>query len=196
MARRERLSGRLLRWDARRTCGPASTAADPGDDPTLTGLMAARRGPIGQFALVRAAVLAAGVLIGYWWFSSYPLWVAITLLVIVRPDPGQTVDVAVPRLVGTAAGIAVADLLLAAVDSEGARIVAFAGAAFGTVLFYSANYFLFVASLSAFLVLAIEVAGGDPKFGGGQRLLATVAGGIMGIAVVWLWSIARAPDRE
>jgi len=81
------------------------------DDPAPTSgirLTDVVRGRLGVLSGFRAAAVSIAVLLGFWWFPAYPLWVAITVIVIIRPSAGQTFEVAVQRTLGTAIGAAIA----------------------------------------------------------------------------------------
>ena len=147
-------------------------------------LAAAVASPIGLFALLRAVAVAVGVVLGFWWFSSYPLWVAITVIVVVRPSSSQSVSMAVQRTLGTAIGVAIAVLLAQVFPrTDVAVAIALLVSAFFMIAFHNANYTLFAAFLTATLVFAQRLVQADAFEAGWERLLATAVGALIAFAV-------------
>ena len=156
-------------------------------------------GPIGQFALLRAVAIAVGVLLGNWWFPDYPLWVAITVLVSLQPSAGKSVSVAIERTLGTGLGVllavGIAQLLP---QSEVGVVIAFAISGFLMVAFQGANYTLFAMFLTAMLIFGQRLAQADAFEAGWQRLLATIVGGVIALAVAAFveWLASRERDQQ
>jgi uncharacterized membrane protein YccC len=160
---------------------------------TLDNLLAATTEPIGLFALVRTAAIALAIVVGFWWFESYPLWVAITVIVVVKPSSSQSLSMAVQRTLGTAVGVilavTVAQLLP---ESDTAVAIAFLVCGFLMVAFNNANYTLFATFLTAMLVFGQRLAYADAFEAGWERLLATLVGAMIAIAVM-AFAMARWP---
>lgn len=144
----------------------------------------AATGLIGVFALVRAVAVVVAVLLGFWWFSSYPLWVAITVIVVVKPSANQSMATAVQRTLGTALGVALA-VLIAQVLPENELVLAmvFLASGFLMIAFNNANYTLFAAFLTSMLVFGQRLVQADAFEAGWERLLATLVGALIAVAV-------------
>jgi hypothetical protein len=141
--------------------------------------------PIGVFALVRTVAVIAAVLLGFWWFSSYPLWVAITVIVVVKPSANQSVSTAVQRTLGTAVGVALAVLVAQVLPkSDLAVAVAFLASGFMMIAFNNANYTLFAAFLTSMLVFGQQLVQADAFEAGWERLLATLVGAFIAVGVI------------
>ena len=159
----------------------------------LHRFVAATRSPIGVFAVVRTAAVVLAVVLGYWLFPDYPLWVAITVIVVVKPSASQSLTTAVERTLGTAVGVAIA-LVVASALPQGDTAVAIAFLISGALMvaFINANYTLFAAFLTAMLVFGQRLAQADAFEAGWERLFATAAGAAIAIAVM---AIARSVNR-
>ncbi len=160
----------------------------PDDHSTVVDRFgAAMRSPIGVFAVLRTAAVGLAVAVGYWLFPDYPLWAAITVIVVVKPSTHQSLSTAVQRILGTAVGVGVA-FVIASVLPRGDAAVAVAFLVSGALMvaFLNANYTLFAAFLTAMLVFGQRLAQADAFEAGSQRLLATAAGAGIAIAVMAL----------
>jgi uncharacterized membrane protein YccC len=152
-------------------------------------LVAAVSSPIGGFALARTIATIAGVLLGYWWFPSYPIWVAITVIVVLRPSAHQSVSAGVQRTIGTALGVGVAAAVAQVLPrSDGAVVVAFFVSGLLMVAFMSANATLKAAFLTAMLVFGQRLADADAFEAGSVRLLATAVGVLIAFGIIALTS--------
>jgi hypothetical protein len=141
--------------------------------------------PIGVFAVLRTVAVVLAVLLGFWWFSSYPLWVAITVIVVVKPSASQSMSTAVQRTLGTAVGVAVAVVLYQVLPKgDAAVVVAFLASGFLMIAFNNANYTLFAAFLTSMLVFGQRLVQADAFEAGWERLLATLVGALIAMAVM------------
>jgi hypothetical protein len=172
----------------------AETAVD-GDEPdeldTVPGssfgerMARAATSPIGIFAVLRSVAVVAAVVVGFLWISSYPLWVAITVIVVLKPSANQSVSTAVQRTLGTAVGVALAVLVAQVLPQNDAAVaVALLVCGFLMIAFNNANYTLFAAFLTAMLVFSQRLVQADAFEAGWERLLATVVGALIAIVVM------------
>ena len=163
---------------------PTASVGDAGPS-RVAQLLAAVSSPIGWFAVARTIAVVGAVLVGFWWFASYPMWVAITVVVILQPSTKQSASVAVQRTLGTALGVAVA-VAVAQVLPRGdtAVVIAFLASGLLMVAFMGANYALFAAFLTAMLVFGQRLAQADAFEAGWERLLATAVGAIISLLVM------------
>jgi hypothetical protein len=180
---------------------PESASGGAGHDRhPIEQLREAMTGPVGRFAIVRSAAIMVGVVLGFWWFPSHPLWVALTVLVSLQPSASQSVSIAVQRTLGTSIGVALA-VAVAQILPRGdlAVMIAFALSGFLMISFQGANYTLFATFLTAMIVFGERLVEPDSFDAGVERLLATVVGGAisMALAVGMGWrdrmTQARAP---
>ena len=164
-------------------------------EPTLEteALEAARsikevvRSPLGWFALLRAA--AAGIAL--WWgtalFPDHTIWAALTVILVMKPRAGETIAAGLLRTLGTVLGVIVAELIIAL--SGGEQAVTFVGfllAAFAMAALHKVNYAVFVACLTALLVLADQLATGTGEATATDRLWATLLGAAMAFIAIGL----------
>lgn len=156
---------------------------------------AAMVSPIGVFALLRTFAVVVAVVLGATFFSSYPLWVAITVIVVVKPTSSQSFSTAVQRTLGTAAGVAIATVVSSVLPTTDLAVaLAFLSAGVLMVAFNNANYTLFATFLTAMLVFGQRLAQEDALEAGWQRLLATLVGAGIAIVVMYV-SNAVTPQR-
>ena len=172
---------------------PAEEATAPEPADTVEGEPLARpqqvgsavTSPIGIFALLKAGAVVLAVVLGFWWFASYPLWVAITVIVVVKPSSNQTASVAVQRTLGTALGVAAAVAVAQVLPrGDAAVIIALLVSAFLMIAFMNASYTLFAAALTAVLVFAQRLIEADAFEAGWERLLATATGAAIALGVM------------
>lgn len=159
-------------------------------------LGAAVRSPIGLFALLRTAAVVVAVILGFWWFPSYPLWVAITVIVVVKPSSNQSLSVAIQRTLGTAVGVAIAVMVAQVLPSgDVAVVIAFLVSGCLMVAFNNANYTLFATFLTAMLVFGQRLAHADAFEAGWERLAATAVGAVIAITVMAI-AVGVAPRQD
>lgn len=180
-------------------------ADDPPDDLDRVDLAsshwdrigAAVSSRIGRFAVLRTLGVVVGVLLGFWWFSSYPMWVAITVIVVVQPSVRQSASIGIQRTLGTALGVVVA-IALAQVLPRGETgvIIAFLLSGVLMVAFMGANYTLFAAFLTAFLVFGQRLAQADAFEAGWERLLATGVGAMIAFGVIGAAAVVNGNNAE
>jgi len=171
-------------------------AADPAATDEKPDIASVIRGSLGLFAVVRTVSVVAAVFLGYWWFSSYPLWAAITVIVVVRPVASESLKIAVERTLGTAVGVGLA-LVIAHVlpKSDVGIMIAFLVSAFLMLAFMNANYTLFATFLTSTIVFTERLVQADAFEAGWQRLLATAVGAIIAIAAIGIGILSR-PREE
>jgi len=115
-------------------------------------------------------------------------WVPLTVLFVLRPDFSSTFTRGLQRYIGTAAGVVLATLIAAAFHPGPYALAALATVlAVGVFAFLLANYALFTASITAFIVFLISF-GGVPEYKTAlQRLVASVIGATLTLGVYALW---------
>lgn len=160
-------------------------------------LGAAMRSKLGMFAILRTAAVMLAVVLGYIWFDTHALWAALTVIIVVKPSTGQTASIAVQRTLGTAIGaslaIAVAQVLP---RGETAVAIAFVVCAFFMLAFMNANYTLFATFLTATLVFGQRLGQSAALEAGSERLVATLLGSAIGVAVMSLTIFVQSKDQS
>lgn len=118
---------------------------------------------------------------------QYPrgYWVSLTLLVILRPDFGATVQRAVLRMAGTVLGLLLATGLVHFVPGgDWWRVALLFVFAFGMRFSGPNNYGLTALNLSGLVVVLLAIGGVPAHTTFVMRSLATLAGGVLAIAAV------------
>jgi uncharacterized membrane protein YccC len=115
-------------------------------------------------------------------------WVPLTVLFILRPDFGSTFTRGLQRFMGTVAGVVLATLLAAAFHpGPYALALLCTMLAVGIFAFLLANYALFTASVTAFIVFFVAF-GGIPEYKAAlNRLIASVIGATLTLGIYALW---------
>ena len=141
-----------------------------------------RRSVVGRHALRYGLVLAVAVAIDKAFAPPFGYWIPLTASVVLKPYAGSTLQRAVERLLGTAAGIALGMALMALAGSDAARALLTLAAFFGSLAALPLNYGLAIAFLSVGLVPfeALLVGAAVPEIGA-LRLLATLVGGVLAL---------------
>lgn len=143
--------------------------------------------PLGLFALLRAGAVGLATVLGIELFPDHPIWAAITVLLVLKPQVGEAVESGVLRILGTLGGVlAAAGIVALAGGSNAAVVVAFLAAAFGMVALKDVNYAVFVFFLTGVLVLIQDLLGEDAEAAADQRLLATLLGAGIAFAALWI----------
>ena len=145
----------------------------------------------GRHALRLAATAVAAELAARAVGLPHGYWAALTAVVVLKSDHVLTVRRGLDRIGGTALGV-VLGMVLAALAGVGTGPL-LAGAAVVVILAYTvfgANYFLFSAFITGFVVLLLDLLGQSARDMAGARLAATLLGGAIALAA----SHVRASD--
>jgi len=182
-------------WQADARTPPLRRRHGPSD-----GWRALRAAATPGSALFRhAARLALAVLIADLVAGGFGLsrgyWVAMTVAVVLRPDYSSTLQRGVGRVAGTLAGVLLAWGCVSLVGSDRGWLVVLVGAfACATFLLMKANFVLGAASLTALISCLLEVEGQPLSQTAPARLVDTVIGGAIAVAVYLLWPTWQGSD--
>ena len=115
-------------------------------------------------------------------------WLPMTIAIVLRPDFTATFSRGILRIAGTFAGLLLATGLFHFLHTGIVSDIALL-AVFTFLLRWvgPANYGIFVAALSAFVVLLLAITGVDPKPVIAARALNTAIGGALALIAYWLW---------
>lgn len=154
--------------------------------------------PAGRHAVRLAVVVPAAELISRELPLSRGYWMVVAAATVLRPEFGATFTRGTERAVGTGLGVAIAGAIAAALHPSGAATVALVGllgwAAYALFPASFAAGFAFITALVVFLLNALSP---DTLATAGARLLDTLVGGTIGLAVYALWPTwARGTARQ
>jgi uncharacterized membrane protein YccC len=161
----------------------------PGFAPTIRGVAGEvraelhRDSPILRHAVRLAMAVGAGMAVTRWTGVGHGYWVALTVLIVLRPETAHTYTRCVSRVAGTATGVTVATLLTTLVH-PGAVVAALLAVVCLAVAYgvSGIGYVPLSTALAAAIVFLVSVGGYADDSTLGARLLATLAGGLLAVA--------------
>jgi len=131
-------------------------------------------------ALATAASHAFAIPRGY--------WASITVLLVLKPEFGETYVRGVGRIAGTLAGAGIVVALVAMLGSHPAVVTALLLAfVFSSYLLFRVNYAVFTLCITGYVVLLLYLAGVPGTMAAEYRALNTVIGGALALIVYRLW---------
>lgn len=138
----------------------------------------------GAAAIATAVARATGMPQGY--------WIALTVVLVLRPETAHTYTRCIARIAGTAVGITVTTGVMVLLHPSGVvsavLAVAFVGTAYAVA---GVGYAALSAALAAAIVFLLDISGVADSATIQQRLLATLIGGALAVA-----SHLLLPDRS
>jgi uncharacterized membrane protein YccC len=140
-----------------------------------------------RHALRTALVLALAVALYLGFQLNHGYWITLTILVIIKPDFGGTLKLSYRRVIGTIFGGVVGAVLAATIHFD---LVIYLLMAVLGVLAYAIlprNYGVFVALLTAFVILLIDLSQPGDWEVAGLRILLTAIGAVMALGVSYLF---------
>ena len=148
-----------------------------------------------RHGLRMAVVALAGSAIAYLLGMGHGSWIAVSGVLLLRPDAGPSIPRVVKRAIGVtiAAGLVVVFVMVA---GERPAVLAVATVVAALVFFAlkDTSYALFVAFLSVFVILLPCQMGASPVQLAGDRWLALFIGGVLSIVVMFvipIWNSGR-----
>ena len=163
---------------------PYSGAEKP---PLISTLVAELWTPLGQFALIRGLSVGLATYLGSVLFPDFPIWIAVSVLVILREERGATIQIGLLRTAGTLLGVVAASAILVVIgDSQTAVSAAFLLSGFAMIAFQKVNYAVFTLFLTAMLVFGLHVTGDDASAGGIARFIATLLGAAIAFIAIFV----------
>jgi uncharacterized membrane protein YccC len=147
------------------------------------------RSPLAWFALLRGGAAGLALWLGVILFPAHPVWAALAVILVLKPKAGDTLASGLLRSVGTVIGVILAEVVILVADSNDAVVaIGLLVFAFAMTALQKVNYAVFVACLTALLVLADQFARGSGEATAADRLLATLLGAAIAVGVI---AIAR-----
>lgn len=150
-------------------------------------LVAAVPTPLGRYAILRAAAVGLATLIGLVYFPTFPIWVAVTVLVIMREDRDATVEMSIHRVAGTVLGLALGSAYVIVLgDSQTVLFIGLLASGFLMFLLKNVHYIFFATFLTSLLLIAIGLGGSDVAAGSLSRFIETVIGVVLALGALGL----------
>jgi uncharacterized membrane protein YccC len=119
-------------------------------------------------------------------------WLAMTIVLVLKPDFGSTFSRGILRLAGTYVGLLLATALFHFFSpSQPVDVLWIAILVFLQRWVGRANYGILVVAISALIVFLLSLTGIPPKDVIAARALNTTIGGALALAIYWVW-----PTRE
>jgi len=144
--------------------------------------------PFFRHAVRLAVVLALAATIGEVFSLQRGYWITLTASLVLRPDFTTTFTRGLARIGGTIGGVIAATLIVQAVPNT--PHVYLALATFFAAIGYAAfqlNYGLFSFTVTAYVVFLLALLGVPEQYAVVNRLLATIAGGMLAMLSYLVW---------
>lgn len=142
------------------------------------------RSPILRHAVRLAVAASAGVALGRAAGAEHGYWIAVTVLMVLRPETAHTYTRCIGRITGNAVGVVAASTFTALLHPSGLAAAALAVFFLG-IAYLSAHfgYLVVSAALAAAIIFLLDVGGGVDAATVEQRWFATVVGGALAVIV-------------
>lgn len=142
------------------------------------------RSPILRHAVRLAIAVTVGVAMARASGAEHAYWIAVTVLMVLRPETAHTYTRCVGRITGNAIGVVVASTVTALLHPGGLVSAALAVACLGIAyLGAEFGYFAVSAALAAAIIFLLDVGGSVDAATVEQRWLATIIGGALAVIV-------------
>jgi uncharacterized membrane protein YccC len=150
--------------------------------------------PFGRHAIRLAIVLALAILLFRLTHLERGYWMALTALLVLRPDFTTTFARGVARIAGTVLGVILAwgvgHVIPHTAQADAAAGIVFA--AFGFLVF-SVNWALYSVTITVFVLFMLAMAGTPESSALVARIVATLLGGALALAAYRAWPSQEAP---
>ena len=148
--------------------------------------------PILRHGVRLAGAAAVGTAVARATEMPHGYWIALTVVMVLRPETAHTYTRCITRIAGNAVGVTVATALTALLHPSGVvsavLAVAFVGVAYAVA---GIGYAALSAALAAAIVFLLDISGDADSATIQQRLVATILGGALAVA-----SHLLLPDRS
>jgi uncharacterized membrane protein YccC len=185
-----RIAARLNDAEPGRSAGPPRPSLRlPARDLLVT--LRASRGPsseAGRHALRLAVVAGAAEVIAQAAGLPHGYWVTLTVLIVLRPDYGSTLQRGLQRAAGTVvgAGLGVGTALLGHFGSS-ALLIGVGISLFAAFAVFTVNYLFYAVFLTDFVVVLLAIAGLPADQTAVDRLIGTGIGTALALTAYILW---------
>jgi hypothetical protein len=111
---------------------------------------------------IHAASYALAILFSIWLYEHFQIergyWITVTVFLVMKPNPRQSLYVTLQRLIGTAMGVLFVDGLIQVVHSSSALATLIVTCAFLVPWAFKRNYWIVTFFVTVMVVLLIELA--------------------------------------
>jgi uncharacterized membrane protein YccC len=126
-------------------------------------------------------------------------WIPITVVVVMKPNYGGTIQRAAQRITGTVAGALLAALILWSIHEPWVLLLSLAILSFATFTLRWRNYGLFSLALTPMIMVMLDLARPGTPFDSFLRLIHTIIGSVLalvcGYVLFPLWERRRLPGQ-
>ena len=162
---------------------------------------AARQRDTLRFAAVLAAAAGLALTLGWRWYPGHPHWAAATLLLLLRPRPGQSLLASLQRMAGTLVGGALMVWAVGGVRDPRWLLAVLAAAAFLTAATAGVGQTAFSVFFTLLLLTIVALNGGDSIGSATDRVAEVALGAAIAIAATAFLQVLPAlpgalPDPE
>jgi uncharacterized membrane protein YccC len=141
-----------------------------------------------RHAVRLALTLAAAMIVYRLSGLDHGYWIALTALIVLRPDFNQTLVRGLSRIGGTIVGAGLSTLLVAAVKPDHVGLaVMFACAVMLAFIFVRVNYAVFSICVTSYVVFLLSFAALPAPSTAADRVVATLIGGALATAAYFAW---------
>ncbi|MGC8510995.1 MAG: FUSC family protein [Acidimicrobiales bacterium] len=152
-----------------------------------------------RHALRVGVTLAIAVAISHLFPFGHGYWLAMTVMIVLKPDFATTVSRGLARSVGTLVGAGLVTLLIAALHPSPSILIVATVVLYGaSVAVLRANYVLYSVGVASLVVILLAFTGTPAISLAADRSFYTVLGAALALAAyaAWpTWERARLPDR-
>ena len=145
-----------------------------------------------RFATVLAASAGLALTLGWLWFPDHPHWAAATLLLLLRPSPGHSLQASLQRMAGTLVGGALMVWAVGGVRDPRWLLAVLVAAAFLTAATAGVGQTAFSVFFTLLLLTIIALNGGDSSGTAIERVAEVALGAV--VAVVATAFLQVLPD--
>ncbi len=148
-----------------------------------------------RFGLRLAVCAGLGTALYRWWGAPHGYWIPFTVMVLMQPDVGSTRRRVWQRLIGTLTGSVVASLILALQVGVWGHLAVIAVGVYGFAFHVKRRYAQAAFFATVFVVLLLEHTGAGGLALTGERIAATIAGGLIALGAAMLFWPVWEHDR-
>jgi uncharacterized membrane protein YccC len=152
-----------------------------------------------RHALRLAAASALAALIASAFHLTRGYWIPMTVVVVLKPNFGGTLQRAIQRITGTVAGALLAALLLWCVHDSGWLLLILTLLSFATLALRWANYVAFSLALTPMIMVMLDLAHPGKAIDSFLRIAHTIIGGGLAIVCGYLlfpvWERSKLPGQ-
>jgi hypothetical protein len=140
-----------------------------------------------QFVLLKALAVTVGSAIGLGFGIPYAHWIPIFTLAILQPDPTETLNIFLQRLIGTIVAAALAGVLLVSVHNQPLIALIAIVFAFLAIAMHEANMLIYIFFSTAVILILLDFSTPGSLTDVWARVLDVTIGALIAVLVVFLF---------